>query len=169
VRITVVIAEDHPLSREGIRQLLEMEEDIDVVGEASDGMELLSLLERLRPEPDVALVDARMPRMDGLEATKRIRVRFPNVRVLILSAFDDRALVISAVEAGARGYVLKDRDTGDLVKAVRLVISGQFVVDPHLTTRRVRPVERAGAANEKGLRRDGRTHSGFRDRRPRPD
>jgi DNA-binding NarL/FixJ family response regulator len=134
VRITVVIAEDHPLSREGIRQLLEMEEDIDVVGEASDGMELLSLLERLRPEPDVALVDARMPRMDGLEATKRIRVRFPNVRVLILSAFDDRALVISAVEAGARGYVLKDRDTGDLVKAVRLVISGQFVVDPTLTS-----------------------------------
>ena len=139
MRIQVVIADDHPLSREGVRQFLEMEGDIDVVGVASNGVELLSLLEGLSPGPDVALVDTRMPKMDGLEATKRIRERFPNVRVLILSAFDDRKLVISAVEAGARGYILKDRDAGDLVKAVRLVVAGQFVVDPHLTRQPVRP------------------------------
>ena len=73
MRIEVVIADDHPLSREGVRQFLEMEGDIEVVGEASDGLELLSLIEQQLPGPDVALVDARMPRMDGVEATKRIR------------------------------------------------------------------------------------------------
>ena len=138
VRIEVVIADDHPLSREGVRQFLEMEGDIEVVGEAADGLELLSLIERQSPGPDVALVDARMPRMDGVEATKKIRARFPNVRVIILSAFDDRELVFSAVEAGARGYILKDRDADLLIEAVRSVVSGQFVVDPKLAGRGVR-------------------------------
>jgi DNA-binding NarL/FixJ family response regulator len=135
VRIEVVIADDHPLSREGVRQFLEMEGDIEVVGEASDGLELLSLIEKQTPGPDVALVDARMPKMDGVEATKRIRARFPNVRVLMLSAFDDRELVFSAVEAGARGYILKDRAADHLIEAVRSVVSGQFVVDPKLASR----------------------------------
>ena len=135
MRIEVVIADDHPLSREGVRQFLEMEGDIEVVGEASDGLELLSLIEQQLPGPDVALVDARMPRMDGVEATKRIRARFPNVRVLMLSAFDDRELVFSAVEAGARGYILKDREADHLIEAVRSVVSGQFVVDPKLASR----------------------------------
>ena len=138
MRIEVVIADDHPLSREGVRQFLEMEGDIEVVGEASDGLELLSLIERQLPGPDVALVDARMPRMDGVEATKRIRARFPNVRVLMLSAFDDRDLVFSAVEAGARGYILKDREADHLIEAVRSVVSGQFVVDPKLASRQSR-------------------------------
>ena len=135
MRIEVVIADDHPLSREGVRQFLEMEGDIEVVGEASDGLELLSLIEQQLPGPDVALVDARMPRMDGVEVTKRIRARFPNVRVLMLSAFDDRELVFSAVEAGARGYILKDREADHLIEAVRSVVSGQFVVDPKLASR----------------------------------
>ena len=138
MRIEVVIADDHPLSREGVRQFLEMEGDIEVVGEASDGLELLSLIEQQLPGPDVALVDARMPRMDGVEATKRIRARFPNVRVLMLSAFDDRDLVFSAVEAGARGYILKDREADHLIEAVRSVVSGQFVVDPKLASRQSR-------------------------------
>jgi DNA-binding NarL/FixJ family response regulator len=110
-----------------------MEEDLCVVGEASNGVELLWLLEQLHPGPDVALVDTRMPEMDGVEVTRRIRERFPDVRVVILSAFDDRDLVLSAVEAGARGYVLKDRSAADLVQAIRLVVDGQLVVDPHLT------------------------------------
>ena len=138
MRIEVVIADDHPLSREGVRQFLEMEGDIEVVGEASDGLELLSLIEQQLPGPDVALVDARMPRMDGVEVTKRIRARFPNVRVLMLSAFDDRDLVFSAVEAGARGYILKDREADHLIEAVRSVVSGQFVVDPKLASRQSR-------------------------------
>jgi DNA-binding NarL/FixJ family response regulator len=138
VRIDVVVADDHALSREGIRQFLEMDGDIHVVGEVSNGLELLSFLERHRPGPDVALVDARMPVMDGLEATKQIRARYAQVRVLILSAFDDRDLVLSAIEAGARGYILKNREAEHLAQAVRLVVGGQFVVDPELIGRRAR-------------------------------
>ncbi len=135
MRIDVVIADDHPLSRKGVRHFLEMEGDIRVVGEAGDGFELLSLIQEKTPGPDVALVDARMPNMDGVEATKRIRASFPNVRVLMMSAFDDRDLVFSAVEAGARGYILKGSEPDHLIEAVRCVVAGQFVVDPKLAGR----------------------------------
>ena len=126
--IRVVIADDHPLSREGVRQFLEMEEQIEVIGEAADGEELLSLLERA--PADVALVDTRMPKMSGLEAAQAIKERFPQVRVLMLSAFDDRDVVIGALDAGARGYILKDRDAHQLIEAVLAVIDGQVIVDP---------------------------------------
>jgi len=128
VTIRVVIADDHPLSREGVRQFLEMEEQIEVVGEAADGEELLSLLERA--PADVALVDTRMPKMSGLEAAQAIKERFPQVRVLMLSAFDDRDVVIGALDAGARGYILKDRDAHQLIEAVLAVVDGQVIVDP---------------------------------------
>ena len=126
--IRVVIADDHPLSREGVRQFLEMEEQIEVIGEAADGEELLSLLERA--PADVALVDTRMPKMSGLEAAQAIKERFPQVRVLMLSAFDDRDVVIGALDAGARGYILKDRDAHQLIEAVLAVVDGQVIVDP---------------------------------------
>ena len=126
--IRVVIADDHPLSREGVRQFLEMEEQIEVIGEAADGEELLSLLERA--PADVALVDTRMPKMSGLEAAQAIKERFPQVRVLMLSAFDDRDVVIGALDAGARGYILKDRDAHQLTEAVLAVVDGQVIVDP---------------------------------------
>jgi len=128
VTIRVVIADDHPLSREGVRQFLEMEEQIEVIGEAADGEELLSLLERA--PADVALVDTRMPKMSGLEAAQAIKERFPQVRVLMLSAFDDRDVVIGALDAGARGYILKDRDAHQLIEAVLAVVDGQVIVDP---------------------------------------
>jgi DNA-binding NarL/FixJ family response regulator len=132
MKIQVIIADDHPMTREGIRRFLQADGDIDIIAEASNGLELLSLLEKHNPAPDIALVDVRMPRLDGLEATKTIRQRFPNVRVLILSAFDERELVFSAVEAGARGYILKDRPADQLIEAVRAVVGGEFVVDPQL-------------------------------------
>jgi len=128
VTIRVVIADDHPLSREGVRQFLEMEEQIEVIGEAADGEELLSLLERAAA--DVALVDTRMPKMSGLESAQAIKERFPQVRVLMLSAFDDRDVVIGALDAGARGYILKDRDAHQLIEAVLAVVDGQVIVDP---------------------------------------
>ena len=131
--IKVVIADDHPLSREGIRQFLQMEGEIEVIGEASDGQELLALLEVC--SPDVALVDTRMPGMGGVEAAREIRDRFPQVRVLILSAFDDRDVVIGALDAGARGYILKDRDAHQLIEAVQAVVDGQVIVDPQVVAR----------------------------------
>ena len=105
-----------------------MEEQIEVIGEAADGEELLSLLERA--PADVALVDTRMPKMSGLEAAQAIKERFPQVRVLMLSAFDDRDVVIGALDAGARGYILKDRDAHQLIEAVLAVVDGQVIVDP---------------------------------------
>ena len=134
MKVDVVIADDHPLAREGVRHILERDPEITVLGEATNGVELLSLLEKFKPRPDVALVDARMPQMDGVEATKRIRQFFPNVRVLVLSAFEDRELVFSAVEAGARGYILKDRDAGHLIEAIHSVVGGELVVDPQLAS-----------------------------------
>jgi DNA-binding NarL/FixJ family response regulator len=128
VSIKVVIADDHPLSREGVRQFLQMEDQIEVVGEAADGAELLALLERC--PADVALIDTRMPKVSGLEAAQRIKERFPQVRVLMLSAFDDRDVVIGALDAGARGYILKDRDAHQLIEAVLAVVDGQVIVDP---------------------------------------
>ena len=133
--IRVVIADDHPLSREGVRQFLEMEEQIEVIGEAADGEELLSLLERA--PADVALVDTRMPKMSGLEAAQAIKERFPQVRVLMLSAFDDRDVVIGALDAGARGYILKDRDAHQLIEAVLAVVDGQVIVDPKVVVHSV--------------------------------
>ncbi|MGZ6546071.1 MAG: response regulator, partial [Actinomycetota bacterium] len=101
--IKVAIADDHSLVRQGLRRYLEMADGIEVVGEASDGRELLTLIEET--DPDIALVDIRMPEMDGLEAAREIRDRFPKVGVIMLTAYDDRQFVVEAVRSGARGYV----------------------------------------------------------------
>jgi len=129
VSIRLVIAEDHPLSREGLRQYLEMAGDIEVVGEASNGQELLELLERPEVAPDVALVDARMPVMDGISAARAIAERFPGVAVIILSAFEDTQQVDNALGAGVHGYVLKDRGGEELIRALRRVLAGETVID----------------------------------------
>src|SRR5438094_5921145 len=130
--IKVLIADDHTLVRQGIRQYLEMDGDIEVVGEASDGSEVISLLDDEKNRPDVALIDLRMPGMDGVETCRRIRDSFPEVEVVMLSAYDDRQFVVESVRAGARGYVLKTRDAEDLIQTVRLVAGGNLVIDPHL-------------------------------------
>ena len=130
VTIKVVIADDHSLVRQGLRRYLDMAEDIDVVGEASNGEEAIGLVEEA--QPDVVLLDIRMPGVDGLEAARRIRDRFPNVGAIMLTAYDDRQFVVEAVRAGARGYVLKARDAEHLIQTVRLVAGGNMVIDPQL-------------------------------------
>jgi len=130
--IKVIIADDHSLVRQGLRRYLEMAGDIDVVGEAANGVEVLKLMENGSGEPDVALLDIRMPEMDGLEAARRIRQQHPSVGVIMLTAYDDRQFVVEAVRAGARGYVLKARDAEHLIQTVRLVAGGNMVIDPQL-------------------------------------
>jgi len=130
--IKVIIADDHSLVRQGLRRYLEMAGDIDVVGEAANGFEVLKLMENGAGAPDVALLDIRMPEMDGLEAARKIRDRFPSVGVIMLTAYDDRQFVVEAVRAGARGYVLKARDAEHLIQTVRLVAGGNMVIDPQL-------------------------------------
>ncbi len=128
--IRIVLADDHTLVRQGLRKYLETSADMEVVGEAATGAEVLGEIER--EQPDVALLDIRMPDMDGLQAAREIRDRFPQVGVVMLTAFDDRQFVVDAVRAGARGYVLKARDAEHLTQTLRLVASGNLVIDPDL-------------------------------------
>jgi two-component system, NarL family, response regulator DegU len=128
--VRVVIADDHSLVRQGLRRYLDMAEDIEVVGEAADGAETLVLVEQTKP--DIALLDIRMPEMDGLEAARRIRDKHPEIGVIMLTAYDDRQFVVEAVRSGARGYVLKARDAEHLIQTVRLVAGGNMVIDPQL-------------------------------------
>ena len=128
--IRVAIADDHSLVRQGLRRYLDMAEGIEVVGEAANGQELVDLVGK--EEPDIALVDIRMPEMDGLEAARKIRETHPKTGVIMLTAYDDRQFVVEAVRSGARGYVLKARDAEHLIQTVRLVAGGNMVIDPQL-------------------------------------
>lgn len=127
-KIKVLIADDHAVVREGTRQILEQEPDMQVVGEAGDGEEAVRLTGATRP--DVAIVDIAMPRLDGIEATKQIKARYPTVAILILSAYDDDQFVFSLLEAGAAGYLLKSVRGRELVDAVRAVHGGESVLHP---------------------------------------
>ena len=144
--ISVVIADDHSLVRQKLRRYLEMAGDIEVLGEAANGAEVLRMIENGTGEPDIVLLDIRMPEMDGLETARRIRVRHPKVGIIILTAYDDRQFVVEAVRAGARGYVLKARDAEHLIQTVRLVAGGNMVIDPQLV---VALAEELSVANER--------------------
>src|SRR3989442_12824093 len=130
--IRVVIADDHSLVRQGLRRYLEMAGDIQVVGEASNGREVLGMMENGVGQPDIVLLDIRMPEMDGLETARKIRQPHPEIGVILVPGHDDRQFVVEAVRAGARGYVLKARDAEHLIQTVRLVAGGNMVIDPQL-------------------------------------
>jgi NarL family two-component system response regulator LiaR len=123
-----LIADDHAIVRKGIRALLTTVADIEVIGEAQDGQEAIEEVDRLRP--DVVLMDLVMPHVDGLEATRRIMEGQPEVRVLVLTSFSSDQQVLSAVKAGALGYLLKDASPGELVRSIRQVHGGEASLDP---------------------------------------
>ncbi|HET8658466.1 MAG TPA: response regulator transcription factor [Micromonosporaceae bacterium] len=131
--VRVLLADDQPLLRTGFRMVLGAEDDLDVVGEAGDGVEAVDLARRLLP--DVVLMDIRMPRMDGVAATRAIvDARLP-VRVLILTTFDLDEYVVGALRAGASGFLAKDVPADDLVTAIRTVAAGEAVVAPRILKR----------------------------------
>ena len=127
-KITVMIADDHAIVREGTRQLLECEDDLEVVGEASDGEQAVSLATRLKP--DVAIIDIAMPKLNGIEATKQIKELVPATAALILSIYDDEQYIFALLEAGAAGYLLKSVHGRDLIEAIRAVHNGESVLHP---------------------------------------
>jgi DNA-binding NarL/FixJ family response regulator len=124
----VLIADDHGIVRSGLRLLLEREPDIEVVGEASDGVEARDLA--IAERPDLAILDVRMPRLTGLQATREIREQVPDAAVLILSMHDDERYLFEALKAGASGYVLKRQADEDLLDAVRAVQRGEPFLTP---------------------------------------
>ena len=127
-KIKILIADDHAVVREGTRQILEQEPDLEVVGEACDGEEAVELAGSARP--DVAIVDIAMPKVDGIEATKQIKTLYPSIAVLILSAYDDDQFVFNLLEAGAAGYLLKSIRSHELIEAIRAVYAGESVLHP---------------------------------------
>jgi DNA-binding NarL/FixJ family response regulator len=132
--IGVLIADDQPLVRAGLRMILELEPDIDIVGEAADGNEAVTVAAQM--EPDVILMDVRMPQLDGLEATRRIvSERAHGSRVLILTTFDLDAYVYEALLAGASGFVLKDIAPEQLVDAIHVIANGEALLSPSVTRR----------------------------------
>jgi DNA-binding NarL/FixJ family response regulator len=126
-----MLVEDHVLVRQGTRELLEREEDLEVVAEAGDGEEAI----RLAAEhcPDVILMDIAIPKLNGLEATQRIKAATPEPAILVLTAYDDDEYVFAFLEAGAAGYLLKDVSASDLIKAIRSVYAGESVLHPAVT------------------------------------
>jgi DNA-binding NarL/FixJ family response regulator len=131
--IRVLIADDQSLVREGFRTMLELEDDIEVLGEAADGAQVLELARQLHP--DVVLMDVRMPNLDGIEATRRLARQANGPRVLVLTTFDRDEYLYGAMKAGASGFLLKDVRRSQLVGAIRTVAGGDALVDPTITRR----------------------------------
>lgn len=127
-KIRVIIADDHALFREGTKKLIEQEEDIEVVGEASDGEEAVELITKLHPR--VALMDIAMPKVNGIEATQQVKKVHPATAVLILTAYDNDQYIMALLEAGAAGYLLKNVSGQELVNAIRAVYAGEAVLHP---------------------------------------
>ncbi len=155
--IRVLLADDQELVRSGFRLILELADGIDVVGEAADGREAVRLAKEL--QPDVVLMDIRMPELDGIEATRRLRQAGAEARVLVLTTFDLDEYVYGAMRAGASGFLLKDAPREQLVTAVRTVARGEALLAPAVTRRlierfvdRPAPVEAAPALAELSAR-----------------
>jgi len=126
--IKILIADDHALMRDGIRRILEREPGFDVVAEAGDGEEAIALIKKL--EPDIAIIDIAMPKVDGIEVTQQVKALCPKTAVLILTAYDDDEFVFSLIEAGAAGYLLKSVQSQELIRAIHAVRAGESVLHP---------------------------------------
>lgn len=142
-KIKVLIADDHAIVRDGLRKLLEEQPDMDVIGEATDGLQVVKKVKSLRP--DVALIDIAMPRLSGLEATGLIKESLPNIQIVMLSMHEKDAYVDRALAAGALGYVLKASPTSDVLEAIRSVYNGRYflsskvnaqIIDTYLRNRK---------------------------------
>lgn len=128
--IRVLVADDHPVVQHGLCTMLELEEDIDVIGRAADGGEAVS--QALSLQPDVILLDVQMPVMDGIEALRRIRAQDPEARVIVLTTYRNEDYIFPSLQAGARGYLLKDATREELAGAIRQVAAGESLLDPAL-------------------------------------
>ncbi len=142
-KIRVLIADDHPMVRQGIRTFLESHTDIEVVGEAATGSEAVTQTHEL--VPDIVLMDLKLPDLDGVAATREIKAHNPEARVIALTAFDDDQLILAALQAGAAGYLLKEIDADGLVNAIRAAARGETPLAPQVTQKLVETVRQPHA------------------------
>lgn len=129
-QINVLLADDHMMVREGIHQLLELEDNINVIGEVGDGIECIDAIYKLRP--DVVVLDINMPKMDGLSVLKKIRETNISCKIIVLTFYNEIGIVQDAVKSGANGYILKEADSTLLVKAINIVTSGERYIQPSI-------------------------------------
>jgi NarL family two-component system response regulator YdfI len=132
-KVRVVIADDHPIIRSGLRLMLGMEERIELVGEAADGVAAIHLISSL--QPDVVLMDLRMPAMDGLEAIERIRAEWPHIAIIVLTTYDEDDLMLRSLQAGVRGYLLKDSALDTVLQAIESAARGEMLLQPEMMKR----------------------------------
>ena len=148
-KIRLLIADDHPTFREGLSRLLEEEEDLECVAISADGTEAVKLAKELRP--DVAIIDVSMPNLDGIKATEQIKAACPDTAVLMVSAFDYQSYVLASLQAGASGYMSKDRPLHELISAIRLVRGGDSILDLKATDTIVHCLIDSGRGSKTGF------------------
>lgn len=150
--IKVLLADDHQLFREGLKRILNMEEDIEVIGECGDGIQVLEFCNGTKP--DIVLMDINMPIENGVEATQKLREMFPEVKVIILSIHDDESYVFETLRKGANGYLLKDMEAESLINAIRSVCEGHAFIHPKVTGKLINQLRRMTYLNETGVAAD---------------
>jgi DNA-binding NarL/FixJ family response regulator len=131
--LRILIADDHPLFRHGVREVLNLSPDVQVIGEAASGEDAIAQAETL--QPDIVLMDVNMPGINGVQATRRILHDSPHIRVLVVTMFEDDSTVFAAMRAGARGYILKDAEKEDILRAIQAVGIGEAIFSPTIATR----------------------------------
>ena len=136
--IKILIVDDQRLFRQGLRSLLEQEKDLKIVGEAADGQDAFTLTQETNP--DIILMDVEMPKLDGINATRMILERYPNIKILILSVYNEDERVIAAIRAGASGYILKDAEHKEFIKIIRSTYAGETITSPFLANLTPRPL-----------------------------
>ncbi|HEX9416744.1 MAG TPA: response regulator transcription factor [Gaiellaceae bacterium] len=140
--IRVLVADDHPLVRQGLRTFLELQDDLELVGEAADGEEAAAKVEQL--VPDVVLMDVVMPRLDGIEAIRRIRAASPSTKVIVLTSFAEDDKVVQAVKAGAAGYLLKDMEPREIADGIKRAVRGEGLLHPAVAAKLMHEVAQGG-------------------------
>ncbi|MFD2615546.1 response regulator [Paenibacillus gansuensis] len=148
-KVKIVIADDHQLFREGLKRILNMEDDLEVIGECGDGIQVIEFCNHNKP--DVVLMDINMPVENGVAATERLREIFPDIKVIILSIHDDESYVFETLRKGATGYLLKDMEAEALINAIRSVAMGHAYIHPKVTGKLINQLRRMTYLDQKGV------------------
>lgn len=147
MKTRIAIIDDHQLFREGMKRILEFEEEFEVVAEGADGSEALAIVEQHRP--DIVIMDINMPNTNGVEATRQLVEMYPDTKIVVLSIHDDENYVMRALQMGATGYLLKDMDADTLIEAVKIVAEGGSYLHPKITHNLIREYRRLSAGKTK--------------------
>lgn len=145
--INVILVDDQKIVREGLKMLLSLDEEISIINEAENGKQLLDILSE-GEIPDIILMDVRMPIMDGVEATKIVKKNYKNIKVIILTTFNEDEYIFDGIKNGADGYILKDAGSDYIIKAIKTAYSGNIILDPEVTTKIVKAYNSISAAKQ---------------------